>query len=190
MARNRMRIAPRHRHLAGWLCCLLAALPCPSAWSQSRPVRANVQNYEETPVRLMQASVQLTETYANPMQFPIVIDTNRDVKFRRSQVRYMNRLNQQIATYMLEGELRLHNDSAKAVEALQLTTIFLNAFQERVKTERDAVTETLRPHTITKVAWSKGAPHEEVFEMVFVITAVRFADGTVWTPTEELIQLP
>ena len=176
--------------MTGWLCCALVALPQAPAWGQQRLVRTNVQNYEETPVRLLNASIQLTETYANPMQFPLVLDGNRDLKVQRNRIRYMNRLNQQVATYVLEGELRLHNHSPKAVEALQLTTIFLNAFRERVKMERDSLTETLKPHELTNVSWFKGVPREEVFEMVFVITAVRFSDGSVWVPTEELIQLP
>lgn len=175
---------------AGALCSALAALPCLPAFSQQRAVRTSVQNYDEAPVRLIGASVQVTETYAHPMEVPLIRDGGRDLKVQRSRIRYMNRLNQQVAAYVLEGEVRLKNHSSKAVEVLQLTTVFLNAFRERVDLEQDSFTEALKPHQLTTLPWSRGLPREEVFEMVFVITAVRFSDGTVWTPTEELIQLP
>jgi hypothetical protein len=40
------------------------------------------------------------------------------------------------------------------------------------------------------LSWAKSLPDEETFEMFFIISAVRFSDGTVWSPEEELIVLP
>lgn len=144
-----------------------------------RLVRTRIANYEEAPVVLVEASIQLVRTYANPTQLPVV-----------GRTRYLNRLNEEVPAYRVEGELGLRNRTRKEVAALQMTTIILNAFRERVSTERQSLAEPLAPRQTRTVRWSRGLPHEEVFEMFFIITAVRFTDGTVWAPNEELILLP
>lgn len=178
---------PRRSASVALLALLLAT---PSVTALERAVRTRVANYEEAPVLLRSASVKLVQTYSQPGQFPFVSMEGSDVKMRRSRVRQLNRLNQQIATYLLEGSLELHNETRRSIETLQLTTVFFNAFRERIRTDRDTVTLTLGPRQHKTVSWSKGVPHEEVFEMVVVVSAVRFGDGSVWSPTEELIVIP
>lgn len=174
------------------LCWGFLLLFCaPQASSLERTVDARIANYDEAPVTLLRASAQLMQTYGSPSQFPFaVVDGGREVRVSRARVHYMNRHNQQIPTYLLEGELEIRNMTQKDVTALQITTIFLNAFHERISTERRSVAQSLAPKRAKKIQWSRGLPHEEVFELFFVVTAVRFSDGTVWTPTEELVALP
>lgn len=156
-----------------------------------RLVRTRIANYEEAPVVLVEASIQLVRTYANPTQLPAVaLEGGAEGKINRSRTRYMNRLNEEVPVYRVEGELGLRNRTRKEVAALQMTTIVLNAFRERVSTERQSLAEPLGSRETRTVRWSRGLPHEEVFEMFFIITAVRFTDGTVWAPNEELILLP
>jgi len=148
-------------------------------------------NYEEAPVSLVKASVQLVQTYSNPSQFPLAeLQGSKEVRVNRSRVRYVNRLNQQVPTYMLEGELELQNNTRKEAVAVQITTIFLNAFRERIETDRQTLAGPWAPRQTTRIRWARHLPHEEVFDLFFVITAARFEDGSVWAPTEELILLP
>lgn len=169
-----------------WLSVLVA---CPQAEALDRVVRARVANHEGAPVTLLEGSVRLVQTYSRPGQFPLTTVAGEEVLVRRSRVRYMNQADQ-VPTYLLEGELTLRNHTRKEVVALQVTTVFLNVFRERISTERHTLSASLEPHRLTTVKWSRTLPHHDVFELFGVITAVRFSDGTVWTPTEELIFIP
>jgi len=153
-----------------------------------RLVRTRIENYEEAPVVLVEASVQLVQTYTHPTQLPL--EGGVEGKINRNRIRYLNKLNEDVPAYRVEGELGLRNRTRKEVAALQVTIIVLNAFRERISTERQSLAEPLGPRQTRTVRWSRGLPHEEVFEMFFIITAVRFTDGTVWAPNEELILLP
>ena len=161
-----------------------------TTWALQRDVRTQIANYDSAPIQLHRASIELVQTYGAPGQFPLAAVDDRDAGVRRSQVRYMNRLNQQIPTFLLAGELRIRNHAPKTVEAFEVTTIFLNAFRERIGMERQAVTLPLAPHQHTELDWSHTLPHHDVFEAFFVITKVRFEDGTIWAPSEELILIP
>lgn len=179
----------RSQWLAGTILVWLGS--CPQASSLQRSVKTRLANYEESPVILRDVSVKLVETFSGPTQFPFAtFPDGAEVRVHRNQVRYMNQLNHQIPTYLLEGQLELRNEASKEVAAFQLTTVFLNAFRERIGTDRHTLAGPLAPRQTTVLSWSRNLPHEEVFEMFFAVTAIRFADGTVWTPTEELILLP
>ena len=159
--------------------------------ARQRTVRAKPATYDEAPVVVRQASVRLVQTYSSPSQYPLATAPDGyEVKVKRSRVRYANRANQQVPTYLLEGSVELENETRRDVEAVQVTTVFLNAFGERISTDRHAIANPLEPRQTRRIDWSKNLPHEEVFEVYFVVTAVRFADGDVWTPTEELVILP
>ena len=174
--------------LCYWLCLMVI---CQEVSGFERSIDARIANYDEAPVTLLNASAQLLQTYGSPSQFPFaVIEGGHDIRISRARVHYMNRHNQQIPTYLLEGELEIRNTTQKEVTALQITTVFLNAFRERISTERRSFAQSLAPRRAKRIQWSRGLPHEEVFEMFFVVTAVRFSDGTVWAPTEELVALP
>lgn len=163
---------------------------CAPALAIQRDVQTRIANYDDAPVTLLEASVQLARTYSTPSQVPFATLGNEDLRVQRSQTRHLNRLNQEVPTFLLEGELAVRNLTRRKVEAVQITTVFLNAFRKRISVERHSLTKELAPRQLHRVKWSRGFPNEEVFEVVFVITAVRFTDGTVWAPTEELILLP
>ena len=158
-----------------------------------RALRTRVANYDNAPVLVRQASVDLVQTYGTPSQVPMPAVPGLDgggMQVSRSHVRYVNRLNQQAPTYSLEGEIELQNGTRKEVSALKLTTIFLNAFHERIGTDQQMLAQPLLPRQTKRVDWSRALPHEDVYEMFVVINAVRYSDGTVWTPSEELIVIP
>ncbi|MBI4354299.1 MAG: hypothetical protein HY595_03580 [Candidatus Omnitrophica bacterium] len=166
------------------------ALPTAEVMAVQRDVRTRTANYEEAPVLLQDARVRLTQTYSAPSQFPLVLSDGTDVRIQRSRVRHLNRLNQQVPTYQLQGQLELRNTSRKTVAMLQITTVFFNGFHERLSMEQESILHTLPPKQTKMLSWAKSLPDEETFEMFFIISAVRFSDGTVWSPEEELIVLP
>ncbi len=168
--------------------CLL--LPTAEVLGLQRDVRTRTANYDEAPVFLRDAKVRLIQTYSAPNQFPLVLADGADVKIQRSRVRHLNRLNQQVPTYQLEGQLELRNASRKTVSMLQITTVFFNAFHERLSMEEESIFHTVPPRQTKMLSWMKSLPDEETYEMFFIISAVRFSDGTVWSPEEELIVLP
>lgn len=173
---------------------LLAALlfvGADSALGLQRTVQTKVANYEESPVVLRRASLRIVQTYSTPSQFPLATASDgQEVRIKRSRVRYLNRRDQQIPTYLLEGEVEIQNDARQDVVAVQISSVFFNAFRERLDTARHSITQTLASGQSKRIRWSKNLPHEDIFEVYFVLTAVRFADGTVWAPTEELVILP
>lgn len=175
--------------------CLLAAefLVCAGTTSEAlqRMLRTQVAKYDDAPVIVRQASVRLVRTYSAPTQYQLpTAPEGYEIRVKRSRVRYANRADQQIPTYVLEGYVEVENTTREDVEAVQITSVFLNAFRERIGTDEHSLTRPLEPREIRRVDWSKTLPHEETYEVYFVVTAVRFRDGEVWTPTEELILLP
>lgn len=162
-----------------------------TAQAMQHTVHAKAAKYDEAPVVVREASVQMVQTYSSPTQYPLATAPDGyEVKVKRSRVRYANRADQQVPTYLLEGSVELENATRRHVEAVQVTTVFLNAFRERIGTDRHVIAKPMEPRQIMRIDWSKSLPHQEVFEVHFVVTAVRFSDGDVWTPTEELILLP
>ena len=176
--------------LAGLAVIGLAVVAEP-AYGLERAVQTHIVNADETPVVLETAKLKLVQTYSSPGQFPLAVaEGTSDVKIQRSRVRHLNRLKQQIPTYQLEGALQLRNVTRKSVDVVQLTVVFFNAFQERISAEEQSLASPLLSHQMKVVLWSRGLPHEEVFEVAFAVTAVRFSDGTLWSPTEELVVVP
>ena len=190
------RSVPVHRsvRLVSWtarvIVLAVVAFGHETAGGFQRTIRTRIANYEEAPVKVQQASTQLVQTYSQPGQFPLATLGDEEVKLRRSRVRYLNHLNHQVATYLLEGELVLENVTRQEIIAVQLTTVFLNAFRERIGTEQQSLTVSLAPRRTQTIRWSRNLSQEEVFELYVVVTRVRFHDGTVWTATEELILVP
>ena len=175
----------RSVRMAGVALALALSLSSPVAFAGlQRAIQSRLANHEDTPVMLERFSARLIETYASPGQFPFATMNDAEVRVKRSRVRYVNRLNQQIPTYVVEGTLTLRNRFRKKVEAMELTTTFLNAFREQIGQAQHAVVEPVQPLETKTVAWSTTLPQPEVYEMFVVITGVRFADGTVWAPDE------
>ena len=185
-------VSRRWRHAGRWVMTGAVALAGgllfgALAAAAQHTVRTRVERYDDSPVETKQAVVRLIQTFSNPSQFPFASVQGEEIKIARSRVRYMNRKNQQAPTYMLEGEVAVRNGMRKPVTFIQLTAIALNAFQDRIDLDQQAVSEPISPGQTRTIKWSKNLPHEQVFEVVFVVTAARFADGTVWAPTEELV---
>jgi len=82
------------------------------------------------------------------------------------------------------------------VEALELSLVVLDAFHEAVQpglgqqapVHREVV--SLPAGASTHLTWEQPWGGTEAYEVAVVITAVRFADGSVWrAPKEELVDI-
>ena len=188
--RQSQRPSPDSRSTVIWTLAALMILLAGEAAAMQRVIRARVANHDKAPVSLDRAHVELAETYSTPSQFPFAVVDGSQVNISRSHVRYLNRLNQMAPTYTLEGEFEARNDGRKEVQVLELTAVSLNAFHERISSDEQPLAQTLPARASKRIRWSRSLPNEDIFEIVFAVTAVRFSDGTVWKPTEELILFP
>ena len=180
------------RRLAAWGVGLVALGIGGTAVGFQRTIATRVTNDDATPVSLRQtAAMELVQTYSGETQFPTAnLDDGTEAKIYRSRVRNVNRLHQLLPTYVLEGNLELRNEGRKPIAAVQVTAVFLNAFQERIGTDQQSVNLPLLPYQARRLRWSRNIQQPEVFETVFVVTKVRFGDGLVWVPREELLLSP
>ena len=186
---TRTKRAPRR--LAAWGVGLVALGIGGTAVGFQRTIATRVTNYDASPVSLRQVAMELAQTYSGETQFPTAnLDDGTEAKIYRSRVRNVNRLHQLLPTYVLEGHLELRNEGRKPIAAVQVTAVFLNAFQERIGTDQQSVNLPLLPYQARRLRWSRNIQQAEVFETVFVVTKVRFEDGLVWAPTEELLLSP
>ena len=155
-------------------------------------IRAQIANYDNTPVTLLDAQIKLRESFTPPNQVPLnALQGMPKTKPTRGGVRYLNRLAQQVPIYKLEGELEVSNTTLKRIELVQVPAVYFDAFRTRLGEERQTIQQSLAPSQRAHLSWSGELPHEDVFEMFFVVTGVRFNDEATWTaPEEELVLEP
>lgn len=175
------------RTLLGWSSLLLASGP---VFGLERRVETRIVNADGAPVIVEAASTQLVQTYGRSNQFPLASVGQQEIRVARSRVKYINQLNQQVPTFLLQGEVHIENDTRRDVVALQLTTVSFNAFQERLAIDRHTITDAVGPLKSETVRWSHTLSQPDIFELYVAITGVRFKDGTVWSADEELIFVP
>ena len=176
-----------------WLLVAVSGLLLsPNAAGVTKFIRTQVANYDKTPVSLTGASVKLRESFNPPNQVPLnALQGVPKTKPTRGGVRYLNRLAQQVPIYKLEGALEVSNTTPKRVELVQITAVYFDAFRARLGEARQTIQQSLAPAQRARLSWSGELPHEEVFEMFFVVTGVRFEDEGTWTaPDEELVLEP
>lgn len=177
---------------AGCLVMLGSCCVTLSTAGATKRIRTQIANYDKTPVSLTGAWVRLRESFSPPNQVPMsALQGVPKSKPTRGGVRYLNRLAQQIPIYKLEGELEVCNTTPKRVDLVQVTAVYFDAFRTRLGDARQIIQQPLGPSQRTRLSWSGELPHEDVFEMFFVVTGVRFEDDATWTaPEEELILEP
>ncbi|MBI2884835.1 MAG: hypothetical protein HYY15_01525 [Candidatus Omnitrophica bacterium] len=181
----------RHGLLMAGIGLAALAAGAPAASGFQRTVKTSITTYENAPVAVRHGKMQLLQTYSGATQFPMAdAEDGTEAKVRRSRVRNVNRLNQLLPTYVLEGDLELRNTGRNTVSAVQVTAVFLNAFRERIGTDQQSIRVEMLPYQARRLHWSRNVQQPDVFEAVFVVTKVRFEDGLVWVPTEELLLLP
>lgn len=182
----------RARATSGGLVLLSVLGLSVSAAGATKLIRTSIANYDTTPVALTSARVRLRESFSPPNQVPMsALKGVPTSKPTRGGVRYLNRLAQQIPIYKLEGELEVRNTTPKRVQLVQVTAVYFDAFRTRLGEARQTIRQPLDPSQRTRLNWSGALPHEEVFEMFFVVTGVRFEDDATWTaPDEELVLAP
>lgn len=144
-------------------------------------------NYPEAPVTLERAELRLVETFTGPTQLPPL----PDLEIPRSRVRYLNVKNRLPLSYAIEGQVTCRNRTQKVVEAVQLTTIVLNPFRERLRLSVVTLRSRVAPRDTESLSWSETFGTKDAEEVRLAITAVRFSDGTVWTaPDKDLFVWP
>ncbi len=173
-----------------WLLTITLAIP--SVAGATKLIRTQIANYDQSPVMLTGARVRLRESFSPPNQVPLsALQGVPKQKTTHGGVRYLNRLAQQVPIYKLEGELDVNNTTPKRIAMVQVTTVYFDAFRTRLGEERHTIQQSVAPSQRVRLSWSGELPHEDVFEMFFVVTGVRFADEATWNaPDEELVLEP
>ena len=171
---------------------LIFAVMSAPVWAGRRHIDSKPRNYPQSPVDVSRSRVTLVETYPSLSQ---VATPGSRAKF--SRVRYANRGNQVNTVLMLEGTLVCRNKSRKAIQALGLLVIPLDAFHAPlgiVKREGSAdlkqVRVSLGAGSQQVIEWEQEVVSAEIFEVAVVILRVRFTDGSVWkAPARELVDI-
>lgn len=160
-----------------------------SAWALQRPITSRFENYQDAPVVIRKVETSMIETFATPSQYG-----SASFRQRGSRVRYANRAGLTVSKFDLSGEVVCRNHSRKTVEAFEVTIIPLDVFHEPVRAmgqrgrfATEQVIRLLPRGSTTKMEWYLPTLEGEVYEVALVVTRVRFKDGTIWEPTEELI---
>ena len=178
--------------VAWTLALALAALPG-SGFASQRSITCKAQNYNKAPALIKQTKAILIETYSTPTQA-----VPQEASVKRSRVQYANRAGLLPTTYELQGEVLLYNGGEQSIEAVGLTVVLLDAFHEQIQPigrsaaahGQQQVVVQLPKRNTKPVTWQTAIGVSEVYEVVVVVTRVRFADGTVWAaPAEELIDV-
>ena len=159
------------------------------AWALQRTVTAKIHNYKEGPVTITRTTALLMETYGESNAQPGAA--------KGSSVRYANRANQQVSTFVLQGKALCQSVSSQPIEAIALGVALLDPFHERIPIpgERNGFANTLLmvdlpPRGSKEVAWEYALRSSELYEAAVTITRIRFKDGTVWSaPAEEVIDV-
>ncbi|GEM_PF-1407837 len=188
----RANIVTRRALVLGGGLLLALSAASPQAAGVAKLIRTQIANYDKTPIILIGARVKLRESFTPPNQVPFsALPGVPKSKPTRGGVRYLNRLAQQVPIYKLEGELEISNTTPKRVKLVQVTAVYFDAFRTRLGEERHTLQQPLGPAQRARLSWLGALPHEDVFEMFFVVTGARFDDETTWTaPEEELVLEP
>lgn len=165
--------------------CVLCASP---AAAMQRSVKAAVKTFASTPVELQDPNIHLRETFSSPTQ-------SAGDGPAESRVRYANR--KQSPQLVLTGECVLVNRSPQRIDAVAVTTMPVDAFGEGVDTSQGQqgvyrlhrVTEPIVKGGSVTFSWEQPVTSDDVYEVAIAVTAVRFADGSVWiAPKDKLTE--
>jgi hypothetical protein len=187
-----------HTQRLVWLGSIVVALGAVGAviagslWAAQRPIKSKPRNYANAPVMIKRSDVTLTEVFSTPTQTLIPGMTTGG-----SRVRYANRAGLLPSTFVLEGGLVCRNKSPQTVEAMGLTVVLLDAFNQPIQvsgpqagTPMNQVVEPVHQGEEKRIAWQQQVSSTDIFEVAVVVTRVRFADGSVWlAPSEELVDI-
>jgi len=158
------------------LVCFLAS---PAMADQALEIK--LLNDDAAPIRLVEAQGRLRTFQATP--------TAREYGgSRRTAVKYANVKAAQSQFLHWEGSARYRNTSRKRVEGVQLEWKFLNNFREQEAKVEVSDRHGLAPGRERSRDWEQtldtyGTPNlNELTRATVQVSAVRFYDGTVWTP--------
>lgn len=172
---------------------LLAGLPLANTlWAMDRSLRATAKNYPDAPVQIARTNAKLVETYTAPTQVALPGGS-----VRTTRVRYANRAGQAPSVFLLSGEALCHNRAGKAIEAIEVAIVMLDAFHQPLPAANGRlpylIQQVLKPIAIGgshHLAWEERVDAVDVYEVAVVVTRVRFVDGSVWAaPDEELVDI-
>ncbi len=173
--------------VVGGIVAVLSLLLNVPLLAAQRFVKSKTHSYPNSPVLLERAKVTLFETFSPPAQFGIP-------GAARSRVRYAN---QPLSpTLMLDGRVVCVNRSTQGIEALKLTIVLFDAFHQSISVPGQGaslvkqIVTPLPKNTSKELTWQERMDSTDIYEVAVVLTAVRFADGSIWlAPDVELIDV-
>lgn len=161
-------------------------------WALERRIASQGHNYPSAPVVITRSDVTLIAPSSQPAKLVV---TDRTTS--REETYYLTR---DEPGYRLQGKIVCRNDSAKTVEAVQLTIVLFDGSYQPVQTfvqqevsSRQRLMTLLPAHAEREFVWEQpldlttGSAARFV-EVAVVVTRVRFADSNMWlAPRDELI---
>lgn len=169
------------------LACM--AIGAPPAVAADRKVRAAIHNVASSPVELREAMVELIEVFASPTQ-----RSTTEEAARWSRVEYANRKGLLPSKLILRTEAVVINRSPHTIEAVALTAMPLNAFHQTLEMPGQPqyaihqVEESLARGASRRVTWEQPVVSTDVYAVLLMATAARFADSSVWMAPRQIIQ--
>lgn len=172
------------------LCVSVAGI----AWALERRILSQGHNYPSAPVVITRSDVTLIAPSSTPAKLVV---TDRTTS--REETYYLTR---DEAGYRLQGKIACRNDSAKTVEAVQLTIVLFDGSYRPVQTfvqqevsSRQRLVTLLPTRAEREFAWEQpldlttGSAARFV-EVAVIVTRVRFVDSSVWlAPRDELVSV-
>ena len=161
----------------------------PSALAVDRKVRAEVHNVASSPVEVREATVELVEVFATPTQRSTTEETAH-----WSRVEYANRKGLVPSKLMLRAEAVILNRSTHTIDVVALTAMPMNAFNQALEMPNHQqyaihqVEGSLARGDSRRVTWEQPVASKDVYEVMLVATAVRFADNSVWMAPRQVVQ--
>ena len=167
--------------------CLFSGSACLALYAADRVVRATVQNAPDAPVLVESSTIKLTELYARAEGTLI---SGEGTQWSRANYAGTGARSQ----LFLEGQTIVKNTSDQTVEVLALTIMPLDPFHQPMAQTGGAmysiyqVTESIAANATKMITWRTPVSSSNMFEVVALVTAVRFADGNAWTAPRDYIQ--
>jgi hypothetical protein len=183
-------LSRRWRRLAA--AAALAAAGAGSAWAVERRIGSTPHNHAEAPARIIRSEVTLIAPAGTPTKIVVT-----DKRAKTEDVYYLTR---EEAGYRVKGRLAFRNESRQTIELIRVTIVLLDRYFQAIEppveqefSSRQRMSTLLPVGAERAFAWEHGVRSQsplQFVEVAVVITAVQFADASVWAaPRDEVIDV-
>ena len=167
----------------------LACIIAPAVlWARERPLPSSAYDAPGAPASITASTVQLVERFAKPEG---TLVSGRGTAWSRS--RHVAGDDASMLLFM-EGELSVTNHSTKMIEVMALTVMPIDPFRQGINVPGKPsyaihqVKERIAPGATKTVRWQQAVDVPQMYEVVLLVTAARFADGSVWSAPRDYVQ--